>query len=470
MSSELNYEKELIISEKELAKLSYAEAPQMISADVPGPKSQKYIDASIEYESMARGGGRLPLVLAEGKGATVKDPDGNVYIDITAGVAVNSVGRCHPRVVKAMQDQMGSLMHAVDVTNIRRIELAQKVSGVMPPGLRDNCITYFTQSGSAAVETAIKFVRKITGRTQIVAFHGAYHGVFLGSNSLTTGDQYRKDYGPFIPGVIHLPYPYCYRCCFGLEYPSCKLQCAQYVDYVLNTPYTGADDVGAVIIEAQQGESGYVPTPPGYLAIVKKACEKHGALYISDEVQAGAGRTGKMWCIEHYGVEPDMVTWGKGMGGDVPMAGLSMRKDLAAKIDDYSQPNTWAANALSSVVSMTNIDILTENDAALIKRAGVLGEEVSHQLREGAKDIQVIGEVRGKGLMIGIEMVEDKESRKPLNGDAMGNIVMGLLKRGLCMVPCGRYGNVFRFMPPLVLTREHAAKAVDIFLDNIKTV
>lgn len=470
MSSELNYEKEYMISEKELSELSYAEAPQMISVDVPGPKTQKYIDDSIKYESMARGGGRFPLVFAEGKGTTVKDPDGNVYIDINSGVAVNAVGRCHPRVIKAMQDQMGSLMHAVDVTNNRRIELAQKISGVMPPGLRDNCITYFTQSGSGAVETAIKFVRKITGRTQIVAFHGAYHGVWCGCNSLTTGDQYREGYGPFIPGVIHLPYPYCYRCCFGLEYPSCKLQCARYIDYVLNTPYTGADDVGAVIIEAQQGEGGYLPAPPGYLEIVKAACEKHGALYISDEVQAGAGRTGKMWCIEHYGVEPDMVTWGKGMGGDVAMAGLTLRKDLAAKIADNSQPNTFAANALSSVVSMTNIDILTENDAALIKRAGELGEEISHQLREGAKDIQVIGDVRGKGLMVGIEMVEDKESRKPLSRDAMGKIVMGLLRRGIIMIPCGRYGNVFRLMPPLVITRKHATKAVDIFLETVKTV
>lgn len=470
MSSINNYEKKSIISENELAQLSYSEAPQMIGVGVPGPKTQKYIDDSIEYESMARGGGRFPLIFAEGKGATFKDPDGNVYIDVTAGVAVNSVGRCHPRVVKAMQEQMGSLMHATDVSNVRRIEMARKVSSVMPPGLRDNCITYFTQSGSAAVETAIKFARKITGRTQIAAFHGAYHGVWLGGNSLTTGDQYRKGYGPFIPGVIHLPYPYCYRCSFGLEYPSCKLQCAKYVDYVLNTPYTGADDVGAVIIEAQQGEGGYVPTPPGYLEMVKKACEKHGALFISDEVQAGAGRTGKMWCIEHYSVEPDMITWGKGMGGDVSMAGLSMRKDLAAKIADNSQPNTWAGNALNCAVSITNIDILTENDNALIKRAGELGQEISRLLQEGSKDIQVIGDVRGHGLMIGVEMVEDKESRKPLNGDAVGKIVMDMLNRGIVMVPCGRYGTVFRFMPPLVITREHAFKAVDIFLDTVKKV
>ncbi|KUO76669.1 MAG: 4-aminobutyrate aminotransferase [Desulfosporosinus sp. BRH_c37] len=458
------------MSEIELAQLSYAEAPQMITAGVPGPKSQKYINDSIEYESLARGGGRLPVVFAEGKGATVKDPDGNVYIDITAGVAVNSVGRCHPRVVKAMQDQMGLLMHALDVSNVRRVELAQKVSSVMPQGLRDNCVTYFNQSGSDAVETAIKFARKMTGRTQIAAFHGAYHGVNIGGTSLTTGENYRNGFGPFIPGVIHLPYPYCYRCCFGLEYPSCKLQCAKYVDYVLNTPYTGADEVGALIIEAQQGESGYVPAPQGYLEIVKKACKKHGALYISDEVQAGAGRTGKMWCIDHYDVEPDMITWGKGMGGDLSMAGLSMRKDLAAKIADGSQPNTWAGNALNSKVCMTNIDIMTENDNALIKRAGELGQEISRLLLEGAKDTRVIGDVRGKGLMIGIELVEDKESREPLNGDAIGQIIMGMLNRGIIMVPCGRYANVFRFMPSLVITRELAVKGVDIFLDEVKKI
>lgn len=459
-----------MISEKELAQLSYAEAPKMVTDTIPGKKTAAYLEGSINTESMARGGGRFPLVFAEGKGATVKDPDGNVYIDITAGVAVNSVGRCHPRVVAAMEKQMGSLMHASDISNVRRTDLAQKVASIMPAGLRENCITYFTQGGSGAVETAIKFVRKITGRTQIAAFHGAYHGVWCGCNSLTTGDQYRKGYGPFIPGVIHLPYPYCYRCCFGLEYPSCELRCAQYVDYVLNTPYTGADDVGALIIEAQQGEGGYVPVPPEYFTIVKKACEKHGALYISDEVQAGAGRTGKMWCIEHTDVQPDMLTWGKGMGGDMPMAGLTIRKDLAAKIDDHSQPNTFAGNAVTAAACMANIDILTENDGALIKRAAVLGEEIKAQIKEGAKNIRVIGDVRGRGLMIGIEMVEDKKTREPLSRDKVGAIIMGMLSRGLIMVPCGRYGNVFRFMPPLILTRDQAGKAIEILLEVAKTV
>ncbi len=459
-----------MVSEKKLAELSYDEAPKIITKEVPGPKAQKLLKKSIKHESMARGAGKFPLVFAEGKGSTIKDADGNVFIDITAGVAVNSVGRCHPRVIDAMKNQMDTLMHASDMSNVKRTELAAKVASIMPGKLKNNVISFFTQAGSGAVETAIKFVRKITGRTQIAAFHGAYHGVWCGGNSLTTGDQYRKGYGPFIPGVIHLPYPYCYRCCFGLKYPSCKMQCAHYVDYVLNTPYTGADDVGALIIEAQQGEGGYVPPPPEYYPIVKKACEKHGALYISDEVQAGAGRTGKMWAIEHMGIEPDMITWGKGMGGDVPMAGLSIRKDLAAKIDDHSQPNTFAGNAVASAASMANIDILTENDYALVKRASKLGESIKRQIKKGAKDIPIIGDVRGLGLMIGIEFVEDRGTREPLGEEKVGQMIMGMLNRGVVMVPCGRFGNVFRFMPPLILTKEHASKAVEILLDTASEI
>ena len=459
-----------MISEQELAALSYPDAPKMLTNEVPGPECRLLLEDSLQYESLARGAGAFPCVYDEGMGSTVKDPDGNLYIDITAGVAVNSVGRRHPRVVKAIEKQLTKLMHATDMTNTRRIELAAKVSGVMPEGLRGRCASYFTQGGSGALETAIKFSRRVTGRTQIVAFHGAYHGVWCGSGSLTTGEVYRLGYGPSIPGVIHLPYAYCYRCCFNMEYPGCDLQCAKYVDYVLNTPYTAADDVAVLIIEPQQGEGGYVPTPPGYLEILKDACEKHGALFLADEVQAGTGRTGKMWSIEHSGVKPDMLTWGKGMGGDMPMAGLTLRKELADKIPHGSQPNTFAGNAVAAVTAMTNIDIITENDNALIHRAAELGEEIKGWLLEGAADCRVIGDVRGRGLMIGVEMVKDKETKEPLDADTIGRIVFGLLNRGVIMVPCGRYGNVFRFMPPLTITREYCQKASDIFLDVVKDI
>lgn len=456
---------EKMISEQELAKLSYPDAPDIVTDEIPGPKTRKALDGSFKYESLARGAGKFPCVYEEGLGATVKDPDGNVFIDITAGVAVNSVGRRHPRVVKAIEEQLKKLMHATDMTNTRRIELAEKVSGVMPEGLRGRCLTYFTQSGSGAVETAIKFARRMTHRSQVVAFHGAYHGVWTGSGSLTTGERYRLGFGPSIPGVIHVPYAYCYRCCFNLEYPSCNVQCAKYVDYVLNTPYTGTDDVAALFVEPQQGEGGYLAPPPEYFHILKEACEKHGALFIADEVQAGAGRSGKMWSIEHSGVVPDMLIWGKGMGGDMPMAGITFRDDLGDKIAEGSQPNTFAGNAVSAAACLTNIDILTENNNALINRAGQVGEETKGRLLDGAQKSRIVGEVRGRGLMIGIELVRDKETREPLDEDAMNRVVFGLLNRGVIMVPCGRYGNVLRFMPPLTITREHVERATEILLE-----
>ena len=402
-----------MISEKELAELSYQDAPKIITNNIPGPNSEVLLNETPLYESMTRGGGGFPLVFDEGKGVTVKDPDGNLYIDMSAGVGVNSVGRAHPEVIATIEQQSKKLMHASDISNTRRGELAKTISSIAPPGLRDNCISYFTQSGSGALETAIKYARKITGRNQILAFHGAYHGVWNASNALTTGEQYREGYGPFMGGVIHAPYQYCYRCPFGQKKESCGMTCAEYVDHVLNTPYTAADDVAAVIIEPLQGEGGYIPPDPEFLQIIKAACEKHGALFIADEVQAGTGRTGKMWAIEHAGVEPDMLTFGKGMGGDLPMAGLIMRKDLANQLDANSQPQTFAANALSSAVSMTNIDIITKND--LVNRAAELGEETMDRLKIAAEELEIIGEVRGRGLMIGIELVKDRETKEPVD-------------------------------------------------------
>ena len=236
---------------------------------VPGPKVAALMEESAKYEAFTRGGGGFPVILEHGKGATVKDADGNLFIDMAAGVAVNAVGRGHPKILEAINRQCGVIMHTTDITNPKRIELAKKVSGVMPEGLRGNCHTSFFQAGSDAVETAIKFSRRVTGRTQILAFQGAYHGVWCGTSALTTGYNYRHGWGPLIAGVQHLPYAYCYRCPFNMTYPNCDVQCGKYVDYVLNTPYTAADDVAAVIVEAEQGEGGYVAPPPEFFQMIR---------------------------------------------------------------------------------------------------------------------------------------------------------------------------------------------------------
>jgi 4-aminobutyrate aminotransferase len=265
-----------------------------------------------------------------------------------------------------------------------------------------------------------------------------------------------------------MPYAYCYRCAFNMTYPACDIQCAKYVDYALNTPYTGLDDVAAIIIESEQGEGGYVAPPPEYFQIIKKAAEKYGALYVADEVQSGAGRTGKMWCIEHAGVVPDMLTWGKGMGGDMPMAGVTFRNEINKSLVEGSQPSTFAGNALACAVSMTNIDIITDKEMDLIGRADQLGKEVQGKLKDAAKTVKIIGDVRGRGLMIGLEVVADRKTKEPLAEDKCGEITMKLLNSGVLMVPCGRYGNVFRFMPPLTVPRDMALKAIDILIDILK--
>jgi len=457
-----------MISEQELEALSYPGAPRMVSNALPGAKATAAIQQSLRYESMARGGGDNPLVFDQGFGVTVKDPDGNLYIDLSAGVGVNSVGRCHPEVVKTITEQAQRLMHGSDISNTRRSELAQRISQIMPDGLRDNCITYFTQSGSDAVESALKFAKRVTGRQQIIAFHGAYHGVWNGSNALTTGNQYRSGYGPFMGGVIHAPYPYAYRFPFDTSHKSAERIAGEYVDYLLNTKYTAADDVAAVIVESLQGEGGYVPPAPEFFQLLRAACDKSGALLIVDEVQSGAGRTGKMWAIEHAGVKPDGLLFGKGMGGDLPMAGFVLRADLAKKIPAMSQPNTFAANALSAAVCLKNIELLQDPKLDLINRAHQLGQEVLQKIRDA--NSARIGEARGRGLMIGLEMVEDKTSRAPLAPEKMGQILGRCFQSGLILVPCGRNGNVIRIMPSLTIARSYLFKALDILLDAIKAV
>ncbi len=417
---------------------------------------------------MARGGGDTPLVFDQGFGVTVKDPDGNLFIDLSAGVGVNSVGRCNPAVVKTINEQAQRLMHGSDISNSRRSELAQRIAQIMPDGLRDNCITYFTQSGSDAVESALKFTKRVTGRHQIIAFHGAYHGVWNGSNALTTGNQYRSGYGPFMGGVIHAPYPYAYRFPFDTSKKSAERVAGEYVDYLLNTKYTAADDVAAVIVESLQGEGGYVPPAPEFFQLLRAACDKSGTLLIVDEVQSGAGRTGKMWAIEHAGVKPDGLLFGKGMGGDLPMAGFVLRADLAKKIPAMSQPNTFAANALSAAVCLKNIELLQDPKLDLINRAHQLGNEVMQRI--GDANSPRIGEVRGRGLMIGLEMVEDRNSRAPLSQERMGQVLGRAFQNGVILVPCGRNGNVIRIMPSLTISRSYLFKAVDILMEAIKAV
>ena len=412
-----------------------------------------------------------PITIDHAKGSWVYDTDGGKWLDFVMGIAVVNTGHCHPKVVKAVQEQATQVSHAQ--MNIYRhqpiLELSEKLVEILPEGMDQ---VMYANSGAEAVENAVKLAKQVTRRPGIIAFHGAfhgaYHGVWMGTAALTTAYNYRHGWGPMMPGVQHLPYAYCYRCPFGKEYPSCDMQCGKFVDEVLNGPYTGADDVAAVVVESQQGEGGYVAPPPEFLEMIKAACEKNGCLYVADEVQSGAGRTGKMWAIQYSKVQPDMLTWGKGMGGDMPMAGVSYRAEMEKALREGSQPSTFAGNAMGCEVAMTNIDLITDPETDLLGRAAALGEEIKGLFIDAMPNVPIIGDVRGNGLMVGIEVVADRKTKEPLAGEKIGEITFKLLNAGILMTPCGRHANVFRFMPPLTIPHDYAVKASEIMIDILK--
>lgn len=455
--------------EQELLKLSFDEAPRIVSESLPGPVSQELIDAEIENETVTRViPNVLPVVWQEAKGATVKDPDGNYFIDLTAGIAVNNVGHCHPRVVETIQKQCALLMHNPDATNPNRVKLGQKLQQLAPGKLKGNVKMAYGLSGSSAVEIATKFARAIKGKSHIVAFEGAYHGALGATLGLTTSQQFRSNYGPFNPYVYHVgPYAYCYRCPFKLEHPKCDLECTKYIEHQLLGPSSGIDidNVAAIIVEPVQGEGGYVPPPDGFLNAIKAICEKANILYIDDEVQAGMGRTGKMFAIEHYGLTPDMITLGKALGGDLPFSAVITENSIAEKLSPISHILTSVGNATSSAVACTNIDLLQEG---LLERTQILGEYTMAVLREMMDEIEIIGEVRGKGFMIAIEVVKNRDTKEPIELGDLLQTIFALRDKGVLMLPCGRHNNVFRFMPPLVITKKHLDQALEIIRDVLK--
>ena len=458
-----------MISEEALARLSYAEMPLRVTNGLPGPQSSRLLDEALRYQTPTRPSVRSAMTVVEGRGAGIKDPDGNVFIDLSAGVAVNAVGRNHPRVVEAVRRQSGRLMHSAGHVSDTTVALARRLSEIMPEGLRGECVTLFAMSGSGAVETAMKFAKAITGRSQFVAFEGAYHGVFHGSLALTTRESYRAPYRPLLPGAIHMPYGYCYRCFVDLSYPECGAACARYFRHRLTTPSTGADDVAAVIVEPMQATGGYIDPPAEFVRTLRETCDRTGALLIADEIQCGAGRTGRMWAIEHYGVVPDMLVWAKAVGGDVPLSGVTIHRRFYDRLPPASQVITGAENALANVVALANIEILTDPEANLLGRARELGEEIKAHIANAAQTSRIIDDVRGRGLFIGVELVRDKNTREPLHPKAIASLTRQCEQRGVYVMTCGRHGSTLRLCPPLVITRRHLFAALDTVLDVIRS-
>jgi diaminobutyrate-2-oxoglutarate transaminase len=449
----------------DFSTLSFPDAPS-IKTPPPGPKSREYLEFQSAHEgsvvSYSKG---MPMAIQAAKGATVEDVDENIYIDFFGGAGVMNVGHSNPAVVDAVTKQIRQLTHALDFPTPSRKLLIEKLSALLPKQL--SRLSFGGPTGSDAVESAIKLAKFNTKRQPIIAFEGSYHGMTMGALSVTSGRQFREPFLPLAPEVHFVPYAYCYRCPFKQTPDKCGLECAQYLGHVLEDPHSGVGKPAAVIVEAIQGEGGSIIPPPQFIPKVQEICDKHEVVMIADEVQSGFCRTGKMFAFEHTSTVPDIVTMSKALGGiGLPISGIAYKEKL----------NTWSAaqhigtfrgNVAAYAGGAAALDFMVTTELA--DHAEKLGQHMLSSLKQLESDSHIVGDVRGKGLMLGIEFVKDKATKEP-HPDAARAVRSACQRHGLLTEVGGHYNNVARFLPPLVLTRELADKGLAIFTDAVKDV
>ena len=433
-----------------------------IKTELPGPEAKKYLEMSRRYEphSMSE---QVPAVWQKAEGAVVEDVDGNTFIDFTSGVLVTNVGHCHPKHVKAVQEQAAELMNAYDFVNPWRAELAKKLVDITAPNLDK---AFIMSTGSEAVESAVKVARRFTGKYEIIAFHGAFHGRTYMAMSVGGKQGVKKHFGPMVPGVLHAPFCYCYRCVFEQTYPECKFTCLRYLDRMLETESTGS--VAALISETYQGGAGSIIPPGDYMQRLKGWCEERDIIFILDEVQSSFGRTGKMFTYEYWGIQPNLLTLGKGIGSGVPVSALLGESRIMDALEPGSMSSTNGGNPLCSRGALAAIEIIEEE--RLCDKAAELGKLMLDRLGEMKDKYELIGDVRGMGLAVGVEIVKGKKSKAP-DAEMTRRITQEAYKRGLLLIaPIGFYGNVIRIAPPLVIPKDLMMTGLDIIEEGMSAV
>jgi 4-aminobutyrate aminotransferase len=436
--------------------------PKLVTT-LPGPNASRIVadDDRLISPSYTRS---YPMVAKRGRGVRVEDVDGNEFIDFAAGIAVTSTGHCHPEVVKAIQDQAAELIHisGTDFYYESLVTISERLSAGAPmPGPHR---FYYGNSGAEAVECALKIARYHTGRQNIIAFFGAFHGRTMGALSLTASKpQQRRRFAPLVPGVTHVRYPYAYRGCSGgpQEEDAFALGCARYIEEKLFKTTLAPEEVAAIFVEPIQGEGGYVVAPTIFMQELRRICDKYGILLVADEVQSGAGRTGKWWAIEHTGVEPDIVCMAKGIASGMPL-GICMTR---AEIMDWkpgSHASTFGGNPICIASALATMDVLEREGIA---NAAKRGEQVFARLRDWTSKHAIVGDVRGRGLMVGIEIVKDQQSREV--APALRDRIVDLaFEKGLLILGCGE--TSIRLAPPLIVNEHEVSIALDILEECIE--
>ncbi len=427
----------------------------------PGPKAKEMIERDQRYTAPAYG--RVyPLAVKEGRGMVIEDLDGNLFLDFTAGIAVTATGHSHPQVVRAIEEQARKFLHfcGSDFYYQPMVDLVEKLSRITPGSFPKK--VFLTNSGTEAIEAALKLARYTTRRNHIVAFHGSFHGRTMGSLSLTASrSSHRAYFSPLIPDIHHIAYGYCHRCPYHLTYGSCEIECVRSIEKVLFRHEVAPQEVAAIFIEPIQGEGGYVVPPREYLEMISDLCKRHGILLVADEIQTGFGRTGKMFACEHWGIEPDIICVAKGIASGLPLGAMIAREDISTWTRG-THGSTFGGNPVACAAALATIDLL---EKGLVKNAAEVGTYLKDRLAELKKQFAVIDDVRGLGLMIGVELARQGSNRVPAP-DVRDQVLRRAFEKGLLLLGCGE--STIRFCPPLIVSRDEAETAVEVFASTLK--
>jgi len=424
-----------------------------IKTELPGPKARELLarDALVVSPSYPRD---YPFVMSHGRGAEVWDVDGNRFLDFAAGIAVCSTGHSHPAVVQAIKDAADKFLHiSSDYWHEGQVRLAEKINELAP--MKEPVMSFFAQSGTESVEAALKLARYTSGRQRFIGFLGGFHGRTMGSLAFTSSKYtQQKGFFPTMPGVTHIPYPNQFRPLFaGMDQGEAVLR---YLEDVLFTSNVPANEVAGILIEPMQGEGGYLVPPDGFLAGLRALCDRHGILLIFDEVQSGIGRTGKMFACEHWDVVPDIMTLAKGLGSGLPIGMVVAKRSIMQRWTRGAHGNTFGGNPLCCAAALATLDLVEREYCA---NAAAMGAYFIAQLERLAAKFQVVGQVRGKGLMIGMELVKDRATRVPAK-ELCDALITRAYHNGLILLSCGQ--STVRFMPPLLIGKADVDEALGL--------